>query len=172
MPLCVVAPPSPLVNSLSFLLFDAVIIIYFPFWSVAVSLSLKDMQADPLKETIDTVMQDDIGGLESGASGFITADGVIEGFGDFCELLSQQSESIFDITPTKVRSERHVVSQQMEVYLTTETIDDGFNVVIRDGGTVQEAHVSTSLSREEMKAALMDAASRLAVMRADKGGPE
>ena len=134
------------------------------------SLSLKDMQADPLKETIDSVMQDgdSLPPSLGGAPANVTADGVIEGFGDFCALLSQNA-SISDITPTRVRGDRHVVSQQMEVYLTTETVDDGFNVVIRDGGTVQEAHVSTRLSRDDMKAALMDAAGRLAAVRAEGG---
>lgn len=73
------------------------------------------------------------------------------------------NEAIAKVQPTRFRKESHVVSQRMELYLTTEKVDDGFNIIIREGRNIQEAHVSTTLSRDEMKQILSNAASVVSV---------
>ena len=125
--------------------------------SKKITLSLKNLERDPLKETIDSVMADDDvrgGELEDGESN----SSVIEGFDEICNLLFKY-ESIGKVEATRFRNERHVVSQRMEIYLKTEKVDDGFNIIIREGRSIQEAHVSTTLSRDEMKKVLSEVAS-------------
>ena len=44
--------------------------------------------------------------------------------------------------------------QDIELYLTRKEVNDGFNVVARIGKQLRELHISTDLSRDEMKATL------------------
>ncbi len=44
--------------------------------------------------------------------------------------------------------------QDVELYLTRKEVNDGFNVVARIGKQLRELHISTDLSRDEMKATL------------------
>ena len=125
-----------------------------------VYLSLKSLEPDPLTETIDSVL----GGEEGGSD---DAD-AIDGFGDICGLLLADNESIRAVTPTRSFTERHIVSQQMEVYLATENVDDGYKIVIRKGRRIQEALVATTLSREAMKEALIRASAQLATVGANE----
>ena len=120
-----------------------------------VYLSLKSLEPDPLTETLDTVLGRDDERGENDAD-------AIDGFDDICRLLLAQNESIHAVTPTRMFTERHIVSQQIEVYLATENVADGFKIVIRKGMNVQEARVATMLSREAMKEALIQASARLA----------
>lgn len=105
-------------------------------------LSMKQLERDPLTETIDSALED---AKENNYDNIPE----IEGFVDICNALMEK-EGVQGISPGRRHTERHTVSQGLEIYLTTETVDDGFNIVARSGRTVQEAHVSTSLRREEM----------------------
>jgi hypothetical protein len=44
--------------------------------------------------------------------------------------------------------------QDIELYLTKKEVRDGFDLVARIGNQIQELHVATTLSRDEMKAAV------------------
>lgn len=44
--------------------------------------------------------------------------------------------------------------QDLELWITKEVVTDGFNLLARAGRVVQEVHVSTDMSREEMKATI------------------
>jgi hypothetical protein len=50
--------------------------------------------------------------------------------------------------------EKRTVSQDLELWLTKDTIVDGYNLVARAGKMVQEIHVVSSMDRREMKDAV------------------
>lgn len=47
--------------------------------------------------------------------------------------------------------EKRAVSQDLELWISREGVADGFNLVARAERTVQELHVTTQLSAQEMK---------------------
>lgn len=55
---------------------------------------------------------------------------------------------------TSQAEEKHIVSQDLEVYLTRKEVTDGYDIVARFGRVFRELHVSTALSRDEMKQSL------------------
>ena len=50
--------------------------------------------------------------------------------------------------------EKRAVSQDLELWMSKEVVEDGYNVVVRAGRLVQEIHVVTALDAEDMKAAV------------------
>ena len=50
--------------------------------------------------------------------------------------------------------EKRAVSQDLELWMSKEAVEDGYNVVVRAGRLVQEVHVVTRMPAEEMKAAV------------------
>ena len=51
--------------------------------------------------------------------------------------------------------------QDLELWVSKEVIEDGYNLVARAGRTVQEVHVTTQLSLDEIKAAVQRVLKRL-----------
>ena len=47
--------------------------------------------------------------------------------------------------------EKRAVSQDLELWISREGVTDGFNLVARSERTVQELHVATQLSAQDMK---------------------
>jgi hypothetical protein len=50
--------------------------------------------------------------------------------------------------------EKRTVSQDLELWITKEQLDDGFNLAVRAGRRVQEVHVVTKMSPADMRAAV------------------
>lgn len=107
-------------------------------------LSLKQMTDDPTRESLDRV--------EWG----VTRSMMLE-VQDLVERLKTE-EGINEVYIGRQAVERGVVSQDLGVYLTREEVEGGFNIVARIGRTCQELMVMSTLSRDDMKAALARAA--------------
>lgn len=116
-----------------------------------VVVSLKRMQDDPLKETLDKVLP-----LEGGA-GYadigVVPTTVPAGVEDILNELSKE-EGITEVTLGRRVEEKRTVSQDLELWMSREVVTDGFNLVARAGRIVQEIHVSTSMDTEAMKSAV------------------
>lgn len=52
--------------------------------------------------------------------------------------------------------------QDLELWISKEVLDDGYNLVTRAGRTVQELKVTTKLPLEEMKSAIQRVLQRIA----------
>ncbi|CAM6094502.1 unnamed protein product [Calypogeia fissa] len=122
-----------------------------------IALSIKQLQADPLLETLDTLMpsQDDASNteVELGAS--------LPGLEQICEYMLQE-EGITGVTLGRQALEKRVVSQDLELWLSNATVEDGkFTLLARAGRQVQEVYLNTSLDREGIKAAVQRVTGRV-----------
>ena len=50
--------------------------------------------------------------------------------------------------------EKRAVSQDLELWISKESVQDGYNLVVRTGRLVQEIHVTTQLPGQSMKQAV------------------
>jgi len=117
-----------------------------------VALSLRQLAADPLLETLDTVLpppQREDGTQEGGAQ----AEAPLPGLLDICDAL-RAVPGIRAVTLGRRAMEQRVVSQDLELWLTNDPVADGYNLVARAGRAVQEVHVVTALQRDAIKAAV------------------
>lgn len=55
----------------------------------------------------------------------------------------------------------HACVQDLELWLTKEEVADGFNLVARAGRVVQEIHVVTELTKDDMKQTVQRVLARL-----------
>jgi galactitol-specific phosphotransferase system IIB component len=85
---------------------------------------------------------------------------MVEGLSFICDALLEE-EGISKVELGRKAINERVVSQDMEIYVTTKEVDDGFNMVARAGTCLQEIHVTTPLSRTEMKEAIKRVLDRL-----------
>lgn len=119
------------------------------------TFSIKQLQADPLFETLDTLMpQEDT--LNMGTS---TADGVVpsEPLPDLEQICQEllQEEGITNVKIGRQVLEKRVVSQDLELWLSNMPVEGGkFTLLARAGRQVQEVHLETSLEREGIKQAV------------------
>ena len=51
--------------------------------------------------------------------------------------------------------------QDLELWISKEQLEDGYNLVTRAGRTIQELKVTTKLSLEDMKAAIHNVLQRI-----------
>ncbi|WIA42416.1 hypothetical protein OEZ86_008414 [Tetradesmus obliquus] len=112
-----------------------------------VSLSLKQMQRDPLQTTLDSIQ-----------------------WGETTLALPEVKQiiQVLEWTPGIKRvdigrqaEEAHTVSQDVELYLTKQSREGGFALVARVGRVLQELLVDTGLSKDDMKKALTRVLSRV-----------
>mmetsp|Transcript_26670 Transcript_26670/g.85595 ORF Transcript_26670/g.85595 Transcript_26670/m.85595 type:complete len:125 (+) Transcript_26670:809-1183(+) len=117
-----------------------------------IGLSIRATLPDPLKETLDTLMP-------------IVDDGkwvnndqaeTMPGLDEICAAL-RTIAGIQDVNTGRQAVEKNVVSQDLQLWITSEPVDDGYNLLARSGRIVQELRVVTTLSRDEMKKAVMKA---------------
>lgn len=119
------------------------------------AFSIKQLQADPLFETLDTLMpQEDT--LNLGTS---TADGVVpsEPLPDLEQICKEllQEEGITDVKIGRQVLEKRVVSQDLELWLSNMPVEGGkFTLLARAGRQVQEVYLETSLERVGIKQAV------------------
>eukprot|EP00877_Chromochloris_zofingiensis_P014384 jgi/Chrzof1/919/Cz01g33180.t1 len=106
-----------------------------------VSLSLKQMQQDPLKETIDSLT-------------WVESAGPLPEVQSIVRELGREA-GINSIAVGLQAEVKHTVAQDLELYLTKEEEMDGIlTVVARCGRMLQRLHITTSLSKDDMKKAI------------------
>ncbi|KAL2620551.1 hypothetical protein R1flu_000756 [Riccia fluitans] len=122
------------------------------------ALSIKQLQADPLLETLDTLMpvepQEDTRLAETLISDAEMTDTPLPGLEQIVSYMLQE-EGISEVTLGRQALERRVVSQDLELWLSNAPVDDGkFTLLARAGRQVQEVHLNTTLDRDGIKAAV------------------
>ena len=121
-----------------------------------IGLSLRQLEADPLLETLDTLLPTETG--RTAAAGPASGE-ALPGLLDICDALRDEP-GIESVTLGRQAQEQRVVSQDLELWMTNDTVAGGFNLVARAGRTVQEVLVKTSLPKEDIKAAVLRVTSR------------
>ncbi|KAL2332639.1 hypothetical protein Fmac_013852 [Flemingia macrophylla] len=120
-----------------------------------INLSIKQLEEDPLLETLDKVIpQDgsaDANSTSSGDSGDIEP---LPGLETILEEL-QQEEGIYDVRISRQGFEKRVVSQDLQLWLSNAPpTNQRFTLLARAGRQVQEIHLTTSLDQEGIKKTL------------------
>lgn len=123
-----------------------------------VVVSLKRMQEDPLKETLDKVLPLD-NKLEWGEVGDVPV-AIPAGVDDILEELAKLPK-VQEVTLGRRAEEKRTVSQDLELWISREAVADGFNLVARTGKVLLEIHVVTDMSADEMRAAVQDVLKRV-----------
>ena len=123
-----------------------------------VTFSLKQLQADPLLETLDTIMP--VAMPEPSVDEDELLDTPLPGLMDICSNLLTE-DGIDAVIQGRQAVEQRVVSQDLELWLTNVVVEDGYNLLARAGRQVQEIHVVTKLGRDSIKQAIKRATSAL-----------
>lgn len=121
--------------------------------SCRLRLSLKQTQADPIQQNLDTLMPLDtetVSDLEWRTSGT-----PLPGLDQIVEKLRME-EKVDSVEFGRYAEVPRAVSQDLEVWLSREEISQGYTIVSRAGRSLQEVHVTTAMSRDEMKTRLAD----------------
>eukprot|EP01018_Ginkgo_biloba_P006308 Gb_13624 [translate_table: standard] len=126
------------------------------------ALSIKQLQADPLFETLDTVLPQEefVYTDKSSADGEVTSE-PLPGLEQICEELLQET-GITEVKIGRQALEKRVVSQDLELWLSNTAVEDGrFTLLARAGRQVQEVYLQTSLDREGIKQAVQRVTGRV-----------
>ncbi|MFS8005955.1 putative S1 domain, nucleic acid-binding, RNA-binding domain, S1 [Helianthus anomalus] len=119
-----------------------------------ITLSIKQLEEDPLLETLEKVIPQD---GSAGSTSDSTADYVIEplpGLETIVEEL-QREDGIIDIKITRQGFEKRVVSQDLQLWLSNAPPSGNqFTLLARAGRQVQEIQLVTSLNQDGIKRAL------------------
>ncbi|KAK4341503.1 hypothetical protein RND71_040004 [Anisodus tanguticus] len=120
-----------------------------------ITLSIKQLEEDPLLETLDKVIHKDASvhpnSLDSNGSSVIEP---LLGLETIIEELMQE-DGIYDITISRQGFEKRVVSQDLQLWLSNAPASgDHFTLLARAGRQVQEIQLTTSLDQEGIKRAL------------------
>ncbi|XP_059650946.1 uncharacterized protein LOC132298219 isoform X2 [Cornus florida] len=120
-----------------------------------ITLSIKQLEEDPLLETLDKVIPQD-GSVASDSLSTSNSYDIepLPGLGTILEEL-QQEDGIFDVRITRQGFEKRVVSQDLQLWLSNAPpIGKQFILLARAGRQVQEIQLTSSLDQEGIKAAL------------------
>ncbi|KAH1160803.1 hypothetical protein AAZX31_11G257600 [Glycine max] len=120
-----------------------------------INLSIRQLEEDPLLETLDKVIpQDgsaDPDSMSGGDSGSIEP---LPGLETILEELLQE-DGIYDVRISRQGFEKRVVSQDLQLWLcNAPPTNQRFTLLARAGRQVQEIHLTTSLDQEGIKKAL------------------
>lgn len=108
-----------------------------------ISLSLKRMNPDPLLQRLDTVLPEDREQLA------VVPTELPSSIEDIMGALLKQAG--IDGVSLGRQAEERAVSQDLEIWLSSAKLENGFILVARTGRLVQEIKVNTGLSKEELK---------------------
>ncbi|XP_065861549.1 uncharacterized protein [Euphorbia lathyris] len=126
-----------------------------------IALSIKQLQEDPLLETLDKVIPQDgsVGPEASGTSGSkIEPLPGLEAI--FQELLSEMG--VDDVRINRQGFEKRAVSQDLQIWLSNAPPVNGvFILLARAGRQVQEIQLTTTLDQEGIKKALQQVLERI-----------
>ncbi|KAL8162891.1 hypothetical protein V2J09_014380 [Rumex salicifolius] len=127
-----------------------------------ITLSIRQLEEDPLFETIDKVIPQD-GPINPYNSGK-TDDGVIEPLPGLQDILTELLKEN-GITGAKIRRqgfERRVVAQDLQLWLSNApAVNNQFVLLARAGRQVQEIQLTTTLDQEGIKKALQRVLGRI-----------
>nr|XP_043638288.1 30S ribosomal protein S1-like [Erigeron canadensis] len=119
-----------------------------------ITLSIKQLEEDPLLETLEKVIpQDD----SSNSSSDGTTDYVIEPLSGLETILEEllREEGIIDVKVTRQGFEKRVVSQDLQLCLSNAPPNGNqFTLLARAGRQAQEIQLVTSLDQDGIKTAL------------------
>lgn len=118
-----------------------------------ITLSIKQLEADPLLETLDKVIpQEDQPDTVTMSSNANTEP--LPGLESICKELLQE-EGISDIRIGRQGLEKRVVSQDLQLWLSNVPAKDNqFTLLARAGRQVQEVHLTTTLDQASIKQAV------------------
>ncbi|KAG6551177.1 hypothetical protein Mapa_007412 [Marchantia paleacea] len=127
------------------------------------ALTIKQLQADPLLETLDTLMpvEPQENTPDSSSSDAEMIETPLPGLEQIVAYMLKE-EGITKVTLGRQALERRVVSQDLELWLSNVPVEDGkFTLLARAGRQVQEVHLETSLDRDGIKAAVQRVTGRV-----------
>ncbi|KAL3160494.1 hypothetical protein ABBQ32_010805 [Trebouxia sp. C0010 RCD-2024] len=118
--------------------------------------SLKLMEDDPLTQTLDKLFSPEMRDTVTEVPVNIP-----QGVKDICAELEKE-EGIESVVLGRQVEEKRVVSQDLELWIAKERLEDGYNLITRAGRTVQELKVTTDVPLDAMKSAVQAVLRRLA----------
>ncbi|KAJ9505610.1 hypothetical protein QJQ45_011237 [Haematococcus lacustris] len=101
------------------------------------TLSIRQLNEDPLKTTLDTVKWGPTKSVPTEVQQLV-------------DRLSR-CKGISQVMITRQAQDTHRISQELQVFMTRTEVSDGFVVVARLGPVLQELQLTTSLSRDDVK---------------------
>ncbi|MED6200827.1 hypothetical protein PIB30_089046 [Stylosanthes scabra] len=120
-----------------------------------ITLSIKQLEEDPLLETLDKVIpQDGVADLDSSSD---SESGIIEPLPGLETILEElkQEDGIYEARISRQGFEKRVVSQDLQLWLSNAPpVNQRFTLLARAGRQVQEIQLTTSLDQEGIKRAL------------------
>lgn len=117
-----------------------------------INLSLKQMQPDPLRETLESLVSSDL--RETATTARASNEDETTGMPELVGVTKRLKEyKGIDSVQLGRRIQGTALAPTFQVYLSVQ-LDDGFKLLARSGNQVQEVLVQTSLSRESMKNAI------------------
>ncbi|TVU44098.1 hypothetical protein EJB05_03530 [Eragrostis curvula] len=120
-----------------------------------IALSIRQLEEDPLLETLDKVipLDADQSPNASATSSPLEIE-LLPGLDGICNELLQE-DGITDVQFGRQASEKRVVSQDLELWLSNVPVKDNkFKLLARAGRQVQEVYLTTSLDQEGIKKAV------------------
>ncbi|KAJ3683532.1 hypothetical protein LUZ60_013759 [Juncus effusus] len=115
-----------------------------------ISLSIKQLEADPLYSTLDKVI------MQSNGAGAVFDEKMepLPGLDSICEELLKE-DGILDVQLGRQGLEKRVVSQDLELWLSNVPVKDNqFTLLARAGRQVQEVYLTTTLDQDGIKKAV------------------
>ncbi|XP_062164787.1 uncharacterized protein LOC133871362 [Alnus glutinosa] len=127
-----------------------------------ITLSIKQLEEDPLLETLDKVIPQDASAVpDSLSNSNISTIEPLPGLEAIFEELLQE-DGIDDVRICRQGFEKRVVSQDLQLWLSNAPpTNQKFTLLARAGRQVQEIHLTTSLDQEGIKKALQRALERV-----------
>ncbi|KAF5187735.1 30S ribosomal protein S1 [Thalictrum thalictroides] len=120
-----------------------------------VTLSIKQLEDDPLLETLDKVIPEK-GQFNTNTSDTLNNTGIepLPGLDSICQELLQE-KGITGVRISRQGFEKRVVSQDLQLWLSNEpAVGNQFTLLARAGRQVQEIQLTTTLDQEGVKKAL------------------
>ncbi|XP_062109286.1 uncharacterized protein LOC133819919 isoform X2 [Humulus lupulus] len=118
------------------------------------TLSIKQLEEDPLLETLDKVIPQDGAGSDSLNTSSSSNIEPLQGLETIFEELLKE-DGIYDVRITRQGFEKRVVSQDLQLWLSNApATDEKSTLLARAGRQVQEIQLTTGLDQEGIKKAL------------------
>ncbi|XP_058093508.1 uncharacterized protein LOC131239694 isoform X2 [Magnolia sinica] len=126
---------------------------------VRITLSIKQLEDDPLLETLDKVIPQVESDNSSMPDNLSTES--LPGLESICEELLQEN-GITGVRIGRKGFEKRVVSQDLELWLSNAPVEDKqFTLLARAGREVQEVHLTTDLDQDGIKKAVQRVLARI-----------
>ncbi|KAJ1704646.1 hypothetical protein LUZ63_004425 [Rhynchospora breviuscula] len=115
-----------------------------------ISLSIKQLEKDPLYNTLDKVITEE-GEVTTGSDANIEP---LPGLDSICQELIKE-QGITDVQLGRQGLEKRAVSQDLELWLSSVPVKDKqFTLLARAGRQVQEVYLTTTLEQDDIKKAV------------------